>query len=401
MKQQPEKKCYLGHDGPLVLSVGAQPGDDDAALCGPCAESWARFVDGREERPRTREGYDADFREWVEGQVGGFPPETIPAHDAVLGQWYVVPSGEIEKAVSLRGDREGAQVGFLHVAGNPNDPDDIRWLPADMGVTRASDEDVEAWRRGFVKMSHGVVAPAGLTSHHVAITTLLETPPEALCEAAQEEPTAAREPAHKLEPLFSSESGEWQTDPGTFAWLSEWAKSRWGSGFVLDVCASEENALCHAYFTQKRNCLNELVWPGPWFMNPPYGDGEAPCKVPHERCKKKGCKVRGSHTGVAAPGIGDFVLAGRRQAQQGRPGMCLLPYRPDTEWWRLGVLAPDGEQVAMGGDWAQGWSWARWSSGLLVEVRLISGRLSFLHPAGEKSWTAPFPSVVVVFDRWK
>lgn len=286
-QEQPVKKlCYLGHDEELVVSVGAQPGDDDAVLCGPCAESWVLFAEGRPEGPKTHEGYDAVFVEWAR--------------------------------------------------------------------KRANE-----------------------------------------CE---EEPIVA---AHKLSPLFSSESGEWQTDPGTFAWLNDWAQSRWGSGFVLDVCASKENALCGSYFTREASCLRGVAWSGPWFMNPPYGDPEHPCKTPHERCRKKTCEKRGAHADVYVPGVGDFVSAGRRQAQEGRPGMCLLPFRPDTEWWRQCVLASDGEQVAMGGDWTQGWSWVRWSSGLLVEVRLISGRLSFMRPGGGESWTAPFPSVVVVFDRWK
>lgn len=243
------------------------------------------------------------------------------------------------------------------------------------------------------------------TAQGVGSAASRETPAEAIVNgfgAAFDDLFSRVEPTpSKLSPLLSSESGEWQTDPDTFAWLGGWAKSRWGSGFVLDVCASKENALCNAYLTEERSCLDEPLWFAPWYMNPPYGDPEHPCKTPHERCKKKGCEKRGWHTDVYIPGIGDFVLAARRQGQEGRPGMCLLPYRPDTEWWRAGVLAPDGEQVAMGGDWAQGWSWVRWSSGLLVETRLISGRLSFLRPGGGESWTAPFPSVVVVFDHWK
>lgn len=404
---QTEKKCYLGHDGELVLGVGAQPGDADAALCAPCAESWTLFAQGCLEQLKMEGGFNTAFAEWAEGVRRA--TEAIPARDVALGQWYVVPSGEIERAHALRGVRGQAQAGFLHVGGNPNDPEDTRWLDGDIQVTPASDQEVEDWKRASARKweptvsAEVVVGSFGLTLDDLfrRVDSFTAAPADARQEITGDEPLIAVATSHKLSPLFSSESGEWQTSPDDFAWLNAWAQSRWGSNFVLDVCASRENALCNAYFTREHSCLTQPTWFGPWYMNPPYGDPEYPCKVPRERCRKKTCEKRGAHNDVYIPGICDFVLAGRKQAQAGHPGMCLLPYRPDTEWWRLGVLAPDGEQVAMGGDWAQGWSWVRWSSGLLVETRLISGRLSFVRPGGGESWTAPFPSVVVVFDRWK
>lgn len=405
MEQQAEKKCYLGHEGPLVAGVGPQPGDSDAALCGPCTESWTLFAQGCEGRLDTEEGFNAAFAEWAVSARAA-ASEAIPARDAVLGQWYVVPSGEIEKCVGICGSAVRGQevrAGFVHVGGNQNDPDDVRWLSGDVEVIPASLKEVEAWSRDVRESGeHPRILDAHrLHGHQATAQASPQRSPEAPQEAIGDESPATPVAGHKLAPLFSSESGEWQTAPDDFAWLSAWAQSRWGSGFVLDVCASKENALCNAYLTQERSCLDEPLWFGPWYMNPPYGDPEYPCKVPHERCKKKTCEKRGAHNDVYIPGIGDFVLAGRKQAQAGHPGMCLLPFRPDTEWWRQCVLAPDGEQAAMGGDWVQGWSWVRWSSGLLVETRLISGRLSFVRPGGGESWTAPFPSVVVVFDRWK
>lgn len=434
MKQQPAKKCYLGHDEKPVLNVDGRPGGDEVALCAPCAESWMLFTRGREETLKTERGLDIEFAAWVGSDqwcasTNG-EPVPIPASMVVVDRWYNLPSGEVERACALRGTGRDTQAGFIHADGNPGDTDDIRWLHGSIEVIPASDRDVEEWKRGFTPKPEADVAGADLgpahfnvlkaaagedpwsrpraiavpaASHHEAPQAILETPVEAPQETVEDESLAAPATSHKLSPLFSSESGEWQTAPDDFAWLNGWAQSRWGSGFVLDVCASPENALCGSYFTKELSCLegNPPDWLAPWYMNPPYGDPEYPCKMPHERCKKKTCEKRGAHNDVYIPGIGDFVLTARRQAQAGRPGMCLLPFRPDTEWWRLGVLAPDGEQVAMGGDWAQGWSWVRWSSGLLVETRLISGRLSFVRPGGGESWTAPFPSVVVVFDRWK
>lgn len=398
-QEQPAKKlCYLGHDEALVLGVGPQLGDDDAALCGPCAESWTAFAD--EYEPRSQGGRLECFAEWMRTTTS--VPLDISVREAVLGQWYIMPSGEIEKACAHRGERGREQVGFLHMGGNPNDSDDVRWLPGDVEVTPASAQEVQSWA-GYMAESARSLAhlPAAQAIQTSAALVPAEVVVKSVGAALDDLFSRVESTSNKLSPLFSSESGEWQTDPGTFAWLNGWAQSRWGSGFVLDVCASKENALCAAYFTKEASCLAPPVWFGPWFMNPPYGDPEHPCRTPHERCRKKTCEKRGAHADVYVPGVGDFVSAARRQAQEGRPGMCLLPFRPDTEWWRQCVLAPDGEQVAVGGDWIQGWSWVRWSSGLLVEVRLISGRLSFVRPGGGESWTAPFPSVVVVFDRWK
>jgi len=39
--------------------------------------------------------------------------------------------------------------------------------------------------------------------------------------------------------------------------------------FTLDVCASDKNAKCKNYYTQKDNAL-EKSWPGIVFCNPPY-----------------------------------------------------------------------------------------------------------------------------------
>lgn len=405
----PDERCYFGceAEGFHTLLLIPPPFNRIPRLCAPHSKSWRTYKSSLSRDVRWPE----DFWPWADKELETMKqqmkheeeheaqqaPEVITASEAVIGQWYVVPSGEIEEMVGFRGgDLLGlpGRAGFLHVGGNRNDSEDIRWLPLETEVIPASPREVVAWVRGCVEAQP-------VLRDHPSVRAILEAPAEALREAASEEPAAFATLAHRLSPLFSSESGEWQTDPDTFAWLDGWAKARWGSGFVLDVCASKENALCDAYFTKEQSCLTQPTWFGPWFENPPYGDPEHPCKAPHERCKKKTCEKRGAHAEVYAPGIGDFVLAGRRQAQAGHPGMCLLPFRPDTEWWRAGVLAPDGEQVAMGGDWAQGWSWVRWSSGLLVETRLISGRLSFIRPGGGESWTAPFPSVVVVFDRWK
>ncbi len=407
------RKCYFGHEGPVVLGAVAQLGDDDVALCGPCAESWALFAKGCEAALwRTPEGYNSAFAEWArEVRAAVSAPPSVPAREATLGQWYFVPSGEIEQAVASWNGPSGFQAGFLPADWSHNDSDDIRWLPGDTEVILASEADVNAWYRAADESRLQAVTapdagqgddpgPAQGARHGVpALTVASVVEPDGI---ASDDPRSRNNPpSNKLAPLFSSESGEWQTDADTFAWLNEWAKARWGSGFVLDVCASKENALCDAYFTKERSCLNEPSWPAPWFMNSPYGDPEHPCKVPYERCKKKGCQTRGFHVDVYVPGIIDFMGMAREQARQGRPGICLVPFRPGTEWWTRAVLAADGEQAAVGGDWAQGWAWVRWSSGLIVETRLISGRLSFKRPTRDETWTAPFPSVVVVFDRWK
>lgn len=110
-------------------------------------------------------------------------------------------------------------------------------------------------------------------------------------------------------------------------------------GFTFDLCANHENAKCHRYFTKETDALAQSWLPGEvYWMNPPYGHG-----------------------------IGVWVERAYHASQRGATVVCLLPASVSTAWFH---------------DYCQ-----------RGEVRFVRGRVKF----GGAPWTAPFPSMVVVF----
>lgn len=107
--------------------------------------------------------------------------------------------------------------------------------------------------------------------------------------------------------------------------------------FDCDVCAVPENAKCANYYTPEIDGLSQ-EWSGVCYMNPPYGR--------------------------------DIAKWVKKAAESKATVVCLLPARTDTRWFH---------------DYIYG----------KAEVRFIKGRLHF----NESKQSAPFPSMVVVFDR--
>lgn len=111
--------------------------------------------------------------------------------------------------------------------------------------------------------------------------------------------------------------------------------------FDLDPCANDKNHKCSRYFTPEQDGLKQ-DWSGcTVFCNPPYG-----------REIGKWVEKCSNHDGVA---------------------VMLIPARTDTRWFHK-------------------WIYNRAD----VEIRFIPGRLKF----GAARNSAPFPSMVVVFNRW-
>lgn len=109
--------------------------------------------------------------------------------------------------------------------------------------------------------------------------------------------------------------------------------------FTLDPCATEENAKCSKYYTKEDNGL-EQSWDNEIvFCNPPYGRQ-----------------------------LKDWV----KKASEARGGVVvmLIPARTDTSYFHDYIYHKS-------------------------EIRFIRGRLKF----GEATNSAPFPSMVVIFDR--
>ena len=136
--------------------------------------------------------------------------------------------------------------------------------------------------------------------------------------------------------LFTSNTDLWATPQYFFDKLNQ------RFNFDLDVCALPENAKCDKYFTPEIDGLKQ-DWNGTCFMNPPYGRE-----------------------------IGKWVEKAYNEAQRGNVIVALLPARTDTKWFHDHIYMMYG-----------------------VEFELLKGRLKF----GNSKNSAPFPSMVVVFQR--
>ena len=137
--------------------------------------------------------------------------------------------------------------------------------------------------------------------------------------------------------LFKSETCEWETP------IEFFEKYDGIFHFDLDVCATEQNKKCKAYFSKEQNGLIQK-WHGKCWMNPPYG------KEISKWMKKAFESVMNEDAELVC---------------------CLVPARTDTAWWH---------------DYA-----------MMGEITFIRGRLKF---GGSKNG-APFPSAVVVFRNFK
>ena len=110
--------------------------------------------------------------------------------------------------------------------------------------------------------------------------------------------------------------------------------------FTLDPCADKNNHKCAKYFTKEQDGLTKKWGGHTVFCNPPYGRQ-----------------------------IGKWV---RKCYEESEKNICvmLIPARTDTKWFHEYIYGK-------------------------AEVRFIKGRLRF----GDSKENAPFPSMVVVFDR--
>jgi phage N-6-adenine-methyltransferase len=134
---------------------------------------------------------------------------------------------------------------------------------------------------------------------------------------------------------YKSLTDLWETPPDLFHKLDQ------EFHFTLDVCALPENAKCERFFSPNDDGLKQ-PWDGVCWMNPPYGRM-----------------------------IGKWMEKAFNEWEKGVLVVCLVPARPDTEWWH---------RFALRG-----------------EIRFLRGRLKF----GKAKSGAPFPSAIVVFrQKW-
>lgn len=146
---------------------------------------------------------------------------------------------------------------------------------------------------------------------------------------------AGRPPKFSVKPeggdwYQSSESPEWETPQWLFDLLDK------EFHFELDVCASSKIHKCEKYFSKSDDGLKK-DWAKTCWCNPPYGR-----EIPK------------------------WMNKARIESENGSTIICLVPARPDTEWW--------------------------WKNCIQGEIRFIRGRLQF--PGSDTA--APFPSAVVI-----
>ena len=140
--------------------------------------------------------------------------------------------------------------------------------------------------------------------------------------------------------LFSSEKQDWCTPQQFFDELDA------EFHFVLDVAATHQNSKCKRCFTPEDDGLIQN-WDmgGAVYCNPPYGKD-----------------------------IGLWVKKAYEEAQKGTTIVMLIPARTDTKYFHEYIYHKS-------------------------EIRFVKGRLKFTDENGVSKGTAPFPSMVVIYNR--
>ena len=106
--------------------------------------------------------------------------------------------------------------------------------------------------------------------------------------------------SNKMKVHYSSETNEWATPKKVFDELDD------EFSFMLDPCATKENAKTEKFFTIEDDGLSQ-EWTDTTFMNPPYG----------REIKK-------------------WVKKAYEESLKGTVVVCLIPARTDTTYWQIG-----------------------------------------------------------------
>ena len=146
----------------------------------------------------------------------------------------------------------------------------------------------------------------------------------------------------KVDVHFSSGKDDYETPPDLFATLHK------RFNFTLDVCAVKRNAKCVDYFTPAMDGLTQ-PWSGMCWCNPPYS-----------KSKKW------------------IAKAWREMRAKRASTVMLLPARTDTKVFQDFI-----------------WNSITHRPHLGISLWFLKGRLRFVGAAS----SAPFPSMLVIFDR--
>lgn len=139
--------------------------------------------------------------------------------------------------------------------------------------------------------------------------------------------------------MFSSKTDLWATPQDLFDELNN------EFHFDIDVCADESNHKCDKYYSKEQDGLKQ-IWMGTVWCNPPYGREIS-------KWVEKGYNSHRLYNNCI---------------------VMLLHARTDTKWFH---------------DYIYG----------KAEIRFIRGRLRFTDDNGNAAGPAPFPSMVVIYNR--
>jgi site-specific DNA-methyltransferase (adenine-specific) len=140
------------------------------------------------------------------------------------------------------------------------------------------------------------------------------------------------------EVMFSSKSDLWATPQALFDKLNQFYN------FTLDPCASADNAKCAKFYTEQDDGLSK-DWSGETvFVNPPYSNVAGWV----EKCY-------------------------REYMDNGVTSVLLIPSRTDTKYFHKHCMKAD-------------------------LIQFVKGRVKFENGSSKPN-SAPFPSMIVVFDR--
>lgn len=150
--------------------------------------------------------------------------------------------------------------------------------------------------------------------------------------------------------LMSSGKQDWGTPPAFLEWLAV----EFGWMPTLDVAASDHNAKAQRFFTIEEDGLNQS-WSGDVWLNPPFGRKELTAWL----CK---CREEIEHPVKITGEVLDSIW-------------CLIPARTDTKWFHE-IVVPTA-----------------------TRIYLLKGRFNFLFEGNLPGGSAPFPTMLVVWDK--
>lgn len=152
--------------------------------------------------------------------------------------------------------------------------------------------------------------------------------------------------------MHSSSKSDWRTPFALYDALDQ------EFAFTLDVAAGAENALCDSYWDVRCNGLTQ-PWTKTCFMNPPYSKKD---HLP----------------------IDPWIDKAWRESQAGATIVGVLPFNPQTRWFRWYVMGLEQNQGEV--------------FHAAAELRMLPHRVTFNRPDGTPADNAPGNTCIVI---WK